>query len=370
MPINARRTTTIAYFALLASPAIGAQSIEGVLVGRSAAESQDAVVVATRPISGEVVARDRIGPSGRYRLRVPPERLVIRILRIGYVPQLVDTISFQAGVMLTRDVTLHDVPIALARISTSVRSKCIVGPDAETAAALTLHAQAAFLGLLPLFDSSTHATVSVVERSFPPIGDRPDWTRTKVVDTGNAMPLLTLRGDFDPRRASPVRVLERETIVWLPDAAFFTSPNFSSAHCIATVSDPPPRSGWVGLRFDPEEPSQRFPVMRGVVWMDSTSHALRRVDVAVARLNAEAPQYAATASIEFGEVGANASAPLRWILRYPRLAIEYSASRRSGDRSSPVEVQQRVRIAEWRDFDAMLTELTVDGKRQRVPQTP
>src|SRR5690606_6503398 len=83
---------------LLSAFPVSAQEVFGTLRrADGVVPSQGTILVAERLSDGRAVSRAVTGAQGTYRLWVTTERLVIRALRIGFAPHVLDTLQLAAG---------------------------------------------------------------------------------------------------------------------------------------------------------------------------------------------------------------------------------------------------------------------------------
>ncbi len=122
-----------------ASPAL-AQELSGTLY-RADGEvpSQGTLVTAERLGDGRVVARAATGARGTYHLRLTTERLVIRALRIGFEPHVLDTVQLAAGERRELNATLPGTSVIIPAVHAATDSRCRVRPDSASLVAKVFH---------------------------------------------------------------------------------------------------------------------------------------------------------------------------------------------------------------------------------------
>ncbi len=72
------------------------------------------LLVAERLVDGAIVARTVTGLRGTFRMRVTGDRLVVRALRIGLAPVVLDTAQLSAGESRDLSRTLPEAPADVA----------------------------------------------------------------------------------------------------------------------------------------------------------------------------------------------------------------------------------------------------------------
>ncbi len=113
-----------------------------------------------------------------------------------------------------------------------------------------------------------------------------------------------------------------------PDARLVLSDEFLEAHCFRVATADPEQPGFVGLAFEPV-PGRRLPDVRGTLWVDRRSAALRHLDFEY--LNApEAIQWDGIGGrIEFQRLANGLSVATEWFIRTAdRVRVEPRGFRR------------------------------------------
>jgi len=152
-------------FLLLPSGAMLSQEVNGTLRrGESALAAQGTLVVAEQLIDGKTVARVVTNDRGAYLLRIGTARVVLRALRVGQEPQVLDTLQLAAGERREVSRTLPDAPIRVAAFQTETDTRCHLRPEgASTVAQLFQQARTALLAsqaVAPEGTTRTHASVT------------------------------------------------------------------------------------------------------------------------------------------------------------------------------------------------------------------
>lgn len=235
-------------------------------------------VVALRDTDGRAVAEAVVGTGGTVRLAWRDSGVVsVSVRRIGYLPWQGPRLTMRPGE--PQALTLR---VAMSRIS------------------------------LP--------TVEVVAKGQCPRPSEPGlvadvWvqlgtaiTATRLTREGRSVPLLArvVTRDTDPRLRLLKERVEGEWIgagrpfvarsaamlrdsgwvrfepdgglqAWAPDEEVLMSPDFLAQHCFAVVRGSRGDAGRIGLAFEPA-PDRVLPDIGGVLWADSTTMALDRVE--------------------------------------------------------------------------------------------
>jgi hypothetical protein len=128
-----------------------------------------------------------------------------------------------------------------------------------------------------------------------------------------------------------VRAEPGGTIYYGPDARVLLSHEFANTHCVRAVHGRGAESGLVGLEFAPL-PGRTVPDIRGTLWLDGESSALRRVNFTFVNVPSAEPAYevpegVARGEVEFAPGREGAWIVTRWSLRMPKLARQAAATR-------------------------------------------
>ena len=107
-----------------------------------------------------------------------------------------------------------------------------------------------------------------------------------------------------------------------PDEAVLLSPGFARRHCVSVYPDVRRDSSGtqVALAFAPRERDTR-PEIKGLIWIDSATSELRRVDFEYVRVALPAPADSLGGSVEFEHLSSGAWIVSSWRLRIPRWRV-------------------------------------------------
>ncbi len=149
-----------------------------------------------------------------------------------------------------------------------------------------------------------------------------------------------------------------------PDATVLTSDAFAEQHCFTVVEpgDPEGRefadqtqadtANVIGLAFEPT-PERQLPDIRGVMWLDATTHYLRYVRFNYATLDKVDGHNAVGGYVQFARLPSGAWIVQRWWLRLPELS-EIGVQRDLPGFGSP-RLERRIRIDTIRESGAEVT---------------
>jgi hypothetical protein len=106
---------------------------------------------------------------------------------------------------------------------------------------------------------------------------------------------------------------------YAPDEAVLLSPGFTQHHCVTEYSDVRRDSSGtqIALAFMPRDRDTR-PEIKGLIWIDSATSELRRIDFEYVRISLAAPADSIGGSVSFEHLASGAWIVSRWALRMPR----------------------------------------------------
>ena len=273
------------------------------------------LVVAERLGSNAVLSRTVSGPGGVFRLRLPTERVVVRALRVGKVPVLLDTV--QLGALESRDLSrvLPEAPVAIAATRLVASARCRVTPTAARRVA---------------FWFTEARTALIASKVDPPEGTV--RSRVRIVTTEGS---VTTRSDegviaslrafqsapFDTIVRTGFLVTERDgaTRYRAPDADLLVDARFLERYCLHDVTTPDSLAGLVGIGFRPVVRRRNLVDVQGTLWIDSATSMLRRLAFAYVGADPLIEQAGAGGHLDYERLGNGVWFVQRWTLRTPRV---------------------------------------------------
>lgn len=120
-----------------------------------------------------------------------------------------------------------------------------------------------------------------------------------------------------------------EIILLGPDATVLTSDEFLNGHCFRLAADRR-LPGVVGLAFEPLRRQRGVTDIRGTLWVDRESAALRRLEYTYTNLPEPYAGYGAGGELEFQLLGNGAWVVRSWRIRSPFLVVGRDADNRPG----------------------------------------
>lgn len=282
--------------------------LSGVLV---AALGADDAVGPTVLANGDGIAVVHVSGSGAHRLL---------IRRIGFAPVTTDSIVAPApGTTLDVVIPSHRITLTAVRVvGNPACSAQAASPSAGAEAAWTAVRDALEASALTRDQRLVTTEALRFQRQL-----RTDGT----VDYADT----TLRGRSGERPfvAPAPAILERDGYFrqhddgsenfFAPDEAVILSPGFTRRHCVSVFPDVHRDSTGtqIALAFVPRARDTRAEI-KGLIWIDSATSELRRVDFEYVRVPLPAPADSLGGSVEFRHLASGAWIVSAWTLRIPR----------------------------------------------------
>lgn len=271
-----------------AAAPLSAQTI-GTLVGTltRAVDGQPAegVVVAIR-IAGDsaIVARALTGPSGRFLVTVPADSLVVHALRVGQRPQEIAAVRLRAGETVRVVAAVEEAPVRLAVLDTRAANRCQLRPDGATRVAQLFDAaRTALLASQLVALDSVESPVSWYHLGVQRLDARERAVGEEVIEERRDSSLTPFRSSSpDTLAAEGFRTVAVDgAMAWRgPDAAVLTADSFLSGYCLRSASGDasPGNDSLVGVAFEPAQRRRGVVDIRGTLWLDASTYALRHIE--------------------------------------------------------------------------------------------
>lgn len=338
---------------LLAGQRLAAQEVIGTL-RRDVASLPAAVgvlVVAERVADGAVLARSVSGVQGTFRLRVPTERAVVRALRIGQQPVVLDTVLLGPSDVRDLSRVLPEAPLVLETVRVVSDARCRVSPEAARRAAYWFaEARTALIASqVEPPDGAVQSRVRVITREGPVTTQR---------DEGVVPSLRAFRSaPFDSIEQTGFVVQQRDGRMRYraPDADLLVDARFLARYCLHDVPTPDSLRGWVGIGFRPVERVRNLAEVQGTLWLDSTSASLRRLTFRYVWTDPLVEQAGAGGQMEYERLETGIWFVQRWMLRTPRVG-EATVIRRRDVRASVLREVTGVPVVHGEVLDVWIAE--------------
>lgn len=288
-----------------------------------------------QPLAGVLVsaldAGGAMGPAvlssgdGIATVRIPgssPHRLLIR--RIGFAPVTTEPIAVPSESSTTVEIVVPAHRITLSTVRVVGSQSCTDRSESPSAGAL-----AAWTQVRTALEASAltrdQRLVTTAALRF-----QRELRRDGTLDFADT----TLRGRSGERPffAPAPAVLERDGYFkhhddgsedfYAPDEAVLLSSGFTRRHCLSDFPDVRHDSAGtqIALAFIPRDRDTR-PEIKGLIWIDSATSELRRIDFEYVRISLRAPADSIGGSVAFRHLTSGAWIVSAWALRMPRFRV-------------------------------------------------
>lgn len=310
------------------TPALRAQVVRGTVTaaGTGGGGPVENAIVVLLDGGGVRRAATLSDEAGRFALRAPAAgAYVVRLERIGYRNVTSAPFVLREGETVERQLEASVVPVALAAIEVTGRDKrCVVRPgEGEATARVWAEARKALEATRVAQDQRrVQFTIlrivrDVSSKGSKVLGER-QWTLPGVI---GETPFVSAPAESLDAHGY-VRPDGDSVTYYAPDAAVLLSDLFADSHCMRLVKGGGDHAGLLGLGFEPAERKRELPDVKGVLWLDARTAALRRLEFGYEHLDPEVAEETAGGTIEFGQLPTGVWIVERWTLRMPVLAME------------------------------------------------
>ena len=322
MRIGIHRIAFVLLFLLPAAP-LGAQAVRGRVVDAQTGQPVGGVVVVLADAGGARLDAAITRADGAYAVRAPAAgTYALTAERVGYQTVRL-TEALAAGETAERQIEAVPIRFVLEPvIARGVRRACTVRPqNGPEAAVLWDEARKALTSVDVGRQRRMYAYLArIVRRQM-------DLPGRQVLDSA-----VQVTGGYSahPFRATAVERLAehgfvedgRDSITFhAPDAGTLLSDVFLDGHCFSLRLGTGAEAGLVGLEFAPLR-GRRRPDVRGVLWMDRRTAALRHVDYAYTDLPWRGYTSELGGRVDFEQLEDGGWIVRRWHVRMPRLRMD------------------------------------------------
>jgi len=313
---------------LISLPAVGArprpveaQQLRGRVLGQGSGSPASGAFLTLFDSAGGRADAALSGKDGAFALAAPaPGTYRVRIERIGYRTWTSDRIELGAGATVSRTFVVPIQAVSLENLRVRVGDQCRGSPGSDEGL-LDLWSEARKALRVTAWSEKGRLALDVrrYERDLDP------KTR-KVVARSAVSAVVRAHRAFTTLPADTLssRGYLRGDTLLAPDADVLLSPSFASDHCFG-VDRSRQSVGLVGLAFRPV-PGRKIPDVRGVLWVDRGTAALRTMDFTYTGLVFPAGADSAGGHLAFDRLPNGAWLVSSWSVQSP-------ARRKSVDRS-------------------------------------
>jgi hypothetical protein len=356
----------------LAAPGLArAQVVRGVVVDEASGRPIPGAVVVLLDSAGARLAAVLAGDDGRYAVRTTlPGRYGIRAERIGFRASAPRQVTLRTGETIDLRLASSPIPVVLGAVRVTGRTACVArASDGRDVSTVWEEARKALNATdLTQRQELFSARVARFVRTLDAKTQRVTGHTTTEASGVTRNPFVS----FPAAQLSAegfVRQVGSETIYYAPDAGVLLSDEFLNDHCFRLRSGEGPRSGLIGLAFEPVRGRDK-PEIEGTLWIDRRSAELRDLEFSYRSLP-NLPRSVSSEDfggrIEFQRMPTGAWIVQRWVIRMPALVDRGPFAERSGAlpgmEASRVD---RVELGAIREEGGEVLETTAHGARREL----
>jgi hypothetical protein len=297
---------------------LSGQVVSGVVTERISGLRVANVIVALLDSAGSQVSHSLTNERGEYRLA---GRLAgsyrLRTLRVGFLPTTSQPFPLDVGTSIERNVVLAGIPVTLDTVAVADRSVCRRYEDgAGFTATVWEQARTAILAAKLGQDArSVEATILSYRRHLDPDGSRIRSASGELLAGRSSRIYASLPAEELSRRGY-VTSDRTGTVFHAPDLDVLLSDVFVRDHCFR-VAESDAGQDLLSITFEPTQTRHRVTGIRGTVWVERATAALRRLEFSYANAGPIVDRSAAGGAIEFVRFEGGEWAIANWNIRMP-----------------------------------------------------
>jgi hypothetical protein len=324
-----RTTLLVSALLALSTTSLSAQTVRGtVMDSLTGAPVRDALVILIAE-DGAPLARALSLDAGTYAVAAPiPGRYTIRTKRIGYRAVQSPPFDIAEGEVRLHDILAPTIRVQLPSVTVHAQRHCVVRPGDGMVA----------------FQIWEEVRTALYQTSLAQRGDLFQTTARRWARELDTLARFVHRDSSwmisgmaqSPFVAVPVDHLDRVGFIeqkdantwffYAPDADVLLSEVFLRGHCFRVVQG---QDGLIGLAFEPAK-KRRVADVKGVLWLDSATAALRHLEFGYTKLPWGVPVSRVGGRVEFEQLASGLWIVRRWYVRAPRMGVERTFHRFGG----------------------------------------
>jgi len=358
------RFSTLAVIAVAGISAhLGAQQVRGVVRDSSLAAPLPGAVVTLLDSAGTSVSRAISDASGSFVLTRTTRAVRLRVVRIGYRPQVV---GLPAGPN-TVEIAMAKLPPMLAAVRVTDSELCPGANASTNAVELWEQAKAGLLATVVARETKPAKMQALTYKRITTTTDERVTEQSTQLTSGysNRPFIAPAEASFFARRGF-MQEDAAGRLYSAPDADVLLDEDFAATHCFHIEGADPEHPGQIGLAFAPARGRDALVDVAGVIWMDRITPQLRSLDFLYTGLEPAATRARSGGHIEFRTMENGLTFIERWRLRLATLLV----AERSRDVASGIPNERRnradFRVADLRESGgAVLAASWPDGTNWR-----
>jgi hypothetical protein len=323
------RALAVTLLLLGASTGAAGQEVFGTLrASNGETPVSGAIVVALRAADQALLARTITGDRGTYSLRLAPDSVNLRVLRVGQRPFELGSLRLNDGDRIERSASLPDAPVVIQTMTTRVSSRCRVRPEgSETVAQLFDEARKALdASRLVSIDGAPTARYLMFTQSRSVRGAAIGLPQQTVRTTNSTSPFRSVAPESLSVAGYVTDEADGSILYRAPDARVLLSDEFLSQHCLRLVSGPREQEHLVGVEFEPAARRRDIVQVRGTLWMDRSTNELQRLDFTYVGLDPALMRANPGGTVEYTRLDNGVWFASYWEIRMPRYSMRAQRS--------------------------------------------
>lgn len=286
------------------------------------------LVTASELRASDASAQSITNSEGRFFLRVSAGRFVVRALRLGLRPEILDTIDVASGETVELNAALSDSPVLLPVLPTRADGRCGVGDGGARVATLYADARTALMASrVNPQGVGSRTRFRVWNEEWSPSEEHLLLSKHQEFVSDSLRPFRSISADSLARVGYVVRNVDKRITYRAPDADVLLSEVFLRDYCLFLATRRVDHPHWVGIGFRPAQ-NRRFVQVRGTLWLDSLTSELRLLEFSYAGLDGVTEIGKPGGWMEFTRLQSGSWFANRWELRMPRVGEAIAFGRR------------------------------------------
>jgi len=338
------RFSTLAVIAVAGISAhLGAQQVRGVVRDSSLAAPLPGAVVTLLDSAGASVSRVISDASGSFVLTKTARAVRLRVVRIGYRPQV---IGLPAGPN-TVEIAMARLPPMLAAVRVTDSELCPGANASANAVELWEQAKAGLLATVVARETKPAKMQALTYKRITTTTDERVTQQSTELTSGysNRPFVAPAEASFFARRGF-MQEDAAGRLYSAPDADVLLDEDFAATHCFHIEGADTEHPDQIGLAFAPARGRDALVDVAGVIWIDRIAPQLRTLDFLYTGLEPAATRARSGGHIEFRTMENGLTFIERWRLRLATLLV----AERSRDVASGIPNERRNR-ADFRVAD-------------------
>lgn len=313
------------YASVLVAAAIGelsAQTLTGLVSSAESSEPVSGAVISALTPNGSLLGSTVTNERGSFRLKTTEPAAMLRVMRIGYRPRVVQVPV--GGEVVDINVTLVRLATLLDVIEVRASAKCVPRKDRDTALALFEQIRFGLVATV-VARSAVPAQVTLLRFQRFMIGNTArirsqDVSVDSVAATSEVFRAARSAHDFVSRGFA--KDSAGELLFYAPDIETLVNDEFRRGYCVQLAASDRSRPGQVGLAFSAATRDSTRVDIVGEVWVDTSARAIRTIEYRYDGLKKTLSPFRPGGRLEFRTMPNGTTMLDRWSMRLVALRVD------------------------------------------------